>query len=138
MLMILAIVLVVGAVNEEKMSMINEFVENLIEKIKFGIEASNANDDYTTGIRNGMRYCLSLIDGKEPEFESCKQGWIPVSERLPDDFMSYEYLTIRKGRTSASITYYCVVNHKWYSNRESTKEIDVIAWQPLPEPYKGE
>ena len=58
--------------------------ENLIEKIKFGIEASNINDDYTTGLRNGMRYCLSLIDGKEPEFESCKQGWIPVSEHYPD------------------------------------------------------
>ena len=64
--------------------------------------------------------------------------WIPVSEKLPDDFMSYEYLTIRKSRRSASITYYCVVNHKWYSNRKSTKEIDVIAWMPLPEPYKGE
>lgn len=112
--------------------------ESLIEKIKFGIEASNINDDYTTGLRNGMRYCLSLIDGKEPKFESCKQGWIPVSEALPDDFMSYEYLTIRKGQTLATITYYCVVNHKWYSNRKSTKEIDVIAWQPLPQLCKGE
>lgn len=64
--------------------------------------------------------------------------WIPVSEKLPDDFMSCEYLTIRKSRRLASIAYYCVVNHKWYSNRKSTKEIDVIAWQPLPEPYKGE
>lgn len=64
--------------------------------------------------------------------------WIPVSEALPDDFMSYEYLTIRKGQTLATITYYCVVNHKWYSNRKSTKEIDVIAWQPLPQLCKGE
>ncbi len=112
--------------------------ENLIKTMKFAIEASNANDDYTTGLRNGMRYCLSLIDGKEPKFESCKQDWIPCEERLPDDFMSYEYLTIRKGQTLATITHYCVVNHKWYSNRKSIKEIDVVAWQPLPQPYKGE
>lgn len=43
----------------------SEFVENLIEKIKFGIEASNTNDNYMTGLRNGMRYCLALIDGKK-------------------------------------------------------------------------
>ena len=66
-------------------------------------------------------------------------GWIPCSERLPDDFMSFEYLTIRKGHTLATITYYCVVNHKWYLSRNSSKEIDVIAWQQLlPYQQKGE
>ena len=60
-------------------------------------------------------------------------GWIPCIEKLPDDFMGFEYLTIRKGHTLATITYYCVVNHKWYLSRNSSKEIDVIAWQPLPE-----
>lgn len=66
-------------------------------------------------------------------------GWIPCSEKLPDDFMSFEYLTIRKGHTLATITYYCVANHKWYLSRNSSKEIEVIAWQPLPKPYtKGE
>ena len=45
--------------------------EELIEKINFAIEASNTNDNYMTGLRNGMRYCLALIDGKEPEFETC-------------------------------------------------------------------
>ena len=68
--------------------------------------------------------------------EEHKGGWIPCSERLPDDFMSFEYLTIRKGHTLATITYYCVANKKWYLSRNSTKEIDVIAWQPLPEHYK--
>ena len=60
-------------------------------------------------------------------------GWISCSEKLPDDFMSFEYLTIRKGHTLATITYYCVANHKWYLSRNSSKEIEVIAWQPLPE-----
>ena len=68
--------------------------------------------------------------------DSSTNGWIPCGERLPDDFMSFEYLTIRKGHTLATITYYCVVNHKWYLSRNSSKEIDVIAWQPLPEPYQ--
>lgn len=120
------------------MSMINEFVEKLIEKIKFGIEASNINDDYTTGLRNGMRYCLSLIDGKEPEFESCKQGWIPCSERLPgygvgvliQDFEgNYE---IGELKLKNGIYGFCSGELGWWTSANH-----YIAWQPLPEPYKG-
>lgn len=71
--------------------------------------------------------------------DSSTNGWIPVSERLPDDFMSFEYLTTRKCHTFATISYYCVANRKWYSSRDSSEEIEVIAWQPLPQPYtKGD
>lgn len=63
-------------------------------------------------------------------------GWIACIERLPDDFMSMEYLTTVKGHFYPEINYYCVVNHKWYSNEKSTKEVNVIAWQPLPECFK--
>lgn len=101
----------------------------LIEKIKFGIEASNINDDYTTGLRNGMRYCLALIDGKEPKFESCKQGWIPVSEALPDEEGSY-LVTFNDGYVS-SVPFYDEDWELWCDSGEP------VAWQPLPEPYKG-
>ena len=85
------------------------------------------------------KFC-KVIKETVKEIEENHNGWIPISDRLPDDFMSFEYLTIRKGHTLATITYYCVVNHKWYLSRNSSKEIDVIAWQPLPQPYqpKGE
>lgn len=138
------------------MSMINEFVEKLIEKIKFEIEANNANDDYTTGLRNGMRYCLSLIDGKEPEFESCKQGWIPVSEKLPEE--RDWYLAVFKEPYTGFIGLpyiadYLLGDHTPYTTKEGWiikdctdikdsceyfKELECVAWQPLPEPYKGE
>ena len=68
--------------------------------------------------------------------EEYNNGWIPCSERLPDDFMSMEYLTTVNGHFYPEINYYCVVNHKWFSSRKTTKEVDVIAWQPLPEPFK--
>lgn len=108
----------------------NNLSENLIEKIKFGIEASNINDDYTTGLRNGMRYCLSLIDGKEPEFERCKQGWILVSEALPDEEGSY-LVTFDDGYVSSAPFY----DENWELWCDSGEP---VAWQPLPEPYKGE
>lgn len=134
----------------------------LIEKIKFGIEASNVNDDYTIGLRNGMRYCLALIDGKDPKFESCKQGWIPVSERLPEStdpvnitWVNHKpspYYKDIKDKPFTATGCYCDGKWYWYSavcqayldeyryseNDYMDNGIEVIAWMPLPEPYKGE
>ena len=102
---------------------------NVTEKWITATEQAYApNEAYIRG-RQDERYKFAEWQNEH------KGGWIPCSERLPDDFMSFEYLTIRKGHTLATITYYCVANHKWYSNRNSTREIEVIAWQPLPAPY---
>lgn len=43
--------------------------EALIRTIEMGITATNLNDIYSIGMRNGMRWCKSLIDGVEPKFE---------------------------------------------------------------------
>lgn len=73
--------------------------ENLVRTIETGITATNSNDAYSLGMRNGMRWCKSLIDGAEPKFEDVTDSaellsappepqWIPVSERLPDEHES--------------------------------------------------
>ena len=59
---------------------------DLIAKIQNGIKATNVDDKYSCGMRNGMRWCISLIDGKKPLYENCpsaqperKKGeWIPM------------------------------------------------------------
>lgn len=48
--------------------------EKLINDIEFGIDATDLDDDYSVGMRNGMRWCLSLITGQEPEYDKCKKG----------------------------------------------------------------
>ena len=49
---------------------------DLITKIQNGIKATNADDAYSCGMRNGMRWCVSLIDGKEPLYENCPAGTV--------------------------------------------------------------
>lgn len=43
--------------------------EKIIDAIDFAIKATDSQDDYSMGMRNGMRYVKSLIDGKEPQYE---------------------------------------------------------------------
>lgn len=44
--------------------------EKIIDAIDFAINATDSQDDYSMGMRNGMRYVKSLVDGKEPQYES--------------------------------------------------------------------
>ena len=120
-----------------------EFIEKLIGRLEEKQdEYFHGKSDYEEGKYNAYDEVAQIVNQLSEEYKDVPDinvgKWIPVSEALPDDFMSYEYLTIRKGQTLATITYYCVVNHKWYSNRKSTKEIDVIAWQHLPQLCKVE
>lgn len=73
--------------------------------------------------------------------------WIPVNERLPDsqkhgdkNFSDWVEVTILIGinKKDAYVgeAYYCFSENKWYAKRFVVGE--VIAWMPLPEPYKGD
>lgn len=59
-------------------------------------------------------------------------GWIPCSERLPETFEPKAYLTTNEDGM-IGVSYY---HHGWSNGYESV--FDVIAWQPLPEPYEEE
>lgn len=43
------------------------------------IKATDSADNYSAGFRNGIRYCLAVVDSKEPEYEELK-GVKPVEE----------------------------------------------------------
>jgi len=65
--------------------------------------------------------------------------WIPVSERLPEKNGSY-LVQVASSDGTATITF-MMVEH--YSEDEmwlhcDNKRRKVVAWMPLPEPYKGE
>lgn len=65
--------------------------------------------------------------------------WIPVSERLPEDnelvLFSTKTDRVFEGRFFSDNT-----NRQWYSFCDRTFAWNnvVIAWMPLPEPYKAE
>lgn len=91
-----------------------------------------------------IRYKLFEKVLKETPIIEPEQKWIPCSERLPkdDDYKPFSYY-------EDGVVFFCTKDGKvgfgWYyeSTREWANEDDntvgdVIAWMPLPSPWKGE
>ena len=83
-------------------------------------------------------------DGKDTNVHA-NDGWIPVSERLPDIRNKILYdmnlVTLEDGEVCLGV--YHDQEHEWWTRRQQgegryTNKRDVIAWRPLPTPYKGE
>lgn len=52
--------------------------EELIKTINIGIKATTGTSDYFVGMRNGMRWALSLLDKEDPGFEKTRRKSILV------------------------------------------------------------
>ena len=91
----------------------------MLKLIDVAIEATNMEDDYSTGMRNGLRYARYLIDDtKDPEFEKCESGndkkvghWIEWKETLANGGYTRHCKCSECGKAYDSYTvqfmYYC-------------------------------
>ena len=96
---------------------------------------------------NGVKNCLHLWKPKGHEIDELtklenQSRWIPVSERLPKPGKRY-LVTVKweDGEWSKLSVYDAVYgkDEKWHGdNYEPFKYCEVLAWMPLPEPWKGE
>lgn len=81
----------------------------------------------------------SCVFEEEPDDAENKDKWIPVSERLPevDEGGLSEWVLVTLNSFGKIITMYDRICHGgWLSECFDGEE--VLAWQPLPEPYKAE
>ena len=60
--------------------------------------------------------------------------WIPVEKRLPST-----YITVLITKYNQEVrTAFLDGDHYWFDGLWTYTFDDVLAWQPLPEPYKGD
>lgn len=73
-------------------------------------------------------------------------GWIPVEDELPKE-TEKEYYPVMYVTTSYGVVawgFYRVKDEQWYLYNDIMEEFEsvennkIIAWQPLPEPYRSE
>ena len=88
---------------------------------------------------------LGMVTALGYKHEKTAQQWIPCSERLPEDYTDvlawFEYF--RYGDYNClyqtyGIGSYSMEYDSWIINHETGwHKLRVIAWMPLPEPWKG-
>ena len=122
---------------------------NVLEKILEEIEHEiMINKEVGRKQSEGMARAMNIIrshmeEGKGTNIDS-KSDWIPCSERLPNEIefqeaycrnqYAAEFLVTIKGATRPTTLYF--KNNSWFD--EQRDYYKVVAWQPLPAPYKGE
>lgn len=123
-------------------------MQEVFEKIigKLEEEEVQAYDKMDGGATyKSFRKAIEIVD---QEAEQYNNGWVPCSERLPDRnkpvLCWVRSTTIASGEThiigSCDNGFWFLQTYEIGNHHFPVKDYEVIAWQPLPEPYqpKGE
>lgn len=132
--------------------MTREQARREIDSLDFYLQ--NHTDDYGEESHTAMMMAIKALEQE--------RGWIPVSEGLPEDIKPvivtwknidpksyYQYIV---GKHFIGTAHYKNGKWFWYSSvtedllaeygkcdsEEFDEAIEVVAWMPLPEPYKAE
>lgn len=104
-------------------------------------------DNYIDNLKQKPQWCpLVEKQVKGIKFVERNNGWIPCSERLPNEkerLESYcrnvwgsEFIVMIEGANRPTTLYIKMNEDIWFDDNHDY--YNVIAWQPLPEPYEGE
>lgn len=89
-------------------------------------------DEFAVGLRNQYDHDVAAI-----KLLPSAQQWIPCSERLPEGD-HHVVLICRKNGSVGEGCYHGIIG-EWSQFRWNINGIkDVVAWMPLPKPYKEE
>lgn len=107
----------------------NEFIEKLIERLEEERHPELFGGWYSIRIDKAIEIVNQLAEEYVPETNVGK--WITCSERLPEKEGKY-LVFLERWNTITFSKFKDVMGYKHFDNGY------VIAWQPLPEPYKPE
>lgn len=126
------------------MSVFEKIKEKLITKLNYSSGYPNCSEydyAYECAMNDARKQAIEIVDQVEKEHNN---GWIPCSEKLPE--RNKEVQCWVKSKTISGTETYIIGscdNGFWFLktyeiDRESfpVKDYEVVAWQPLPEPYK--
>lgn len=75
---------------------LEEYKNSLLRSIAIAIQATNCEDKYSVGLRNGLRVCKAYIDGLEPEYEECKPPAEPCEDAVKEYCKKCHYSIVTK------------------------------------------
>lgn len=125
-----------------------ELFSKIIEELDELI-ACNPIDEYEKGKNCAASEAIEIVKQAAEKFGTDinvgSNGWIPVSERLPDEVFGC-LVTVMDCEPSTQTDFENILpyfvgydGHGWNDADGEEIQFEVIAWQPLPQPYtKGE
>ena len=110
--------------------------KKLIEELRMEYECVDDLSYFACGAKRGLVQAISIIKHQPKVGE-----WIPVEERLPEepeqnpklDDRPMELYLVDNGEGSPFRAFW---NGKYF--HDGWRRLDVLAWMPLPEPFKGD
>ena len=108
-------------------------LEKILEEIDHEVEEYmeiDFGDEYNCGIKDMAKMAKKIIR------KHMTDGWIPVKERLPEAEQEHVLACRRDG--SIDTARYSPYSDRWYVGSMCSVSLDIIAWRPLPEPYRPE
>ena len=109
--------------------------EKIIEKLEEKARFYNSASDVDQNIRSGVIIAKEVV---QEEADEHKGGWIPCSERLPEDdsicIVTVEY---PNNKTVVDYGWFDRKNVCWFVGMQEFRTSNILAWQPLPQPYKS-
>lgn len=112
--------------------------EESAERLKMILEEATADEDAVCYVTSDD------ADALEMAIKALEQRWVPVSERLPEQpygcLVTIEDEEPMTGQWFENILPYFVGwdGERWNDADGVRCPFEVIAWMPLPEPYKAE
>ncbi len=119
--------------------MTNRDAINILEEVKILDDTMYA---YNPSYLEALDMALTALEAEETWYATHeyppKTRWIPCSERLPEDDERVLATTAWEDVTIAERVYPPINDTCWFIHDGSTNATidDVVAWMPLPEPYK--
>lgn len=112
------------------------FVEKLIERLAEEKAKGIYDSDSVTDVKGAWVKAIEIVNQLAEEYNS---GWIPCSDRLPEETECY--LVTWRDRVTCKhyleIVEYDASSQEWLDCicQAGLLGYDIIAWQPLPAPY---
>ena len=116
----------------------NKAFEKILERLE-EVENRLLNESgdigCTLGITNMSEYSKQIVQEVAEEYNN---GWIPCSERLPeDDYICIVTVEYPNNKTMVDYGWFDRKSVCWFVGMQEFRTSNILAWQPLPESYKG-
>ena len=116
--------------------------DKILERLEREIAGKPTPEEYNNGINRAYQIVQEVAEEFATDTNVWNNGWIPCSERLPEEAFGC-LVTVMDCNPSTQTDFENILPYfvgydgeSW--NDEDGNEIpfEVIAWQPLPEPFK--